>query len=93
MYYAWIQHKEKNNSLEPDNVRNNLDLQAEYLANKAEIEKQFASGEIKSIRQMYKIDEKDLRPSIEQTPYMQRNGIPDYYEQNDNSLNELKYSL
>lgn len=84
MYYAWIQHKERNDSLEPDETRNNLDLQDEYLASKAEIEEQFKSGEIKPIRRMFAIEEKDLRPSIEQTPYMQRNGIPESFENKEN---------
>merc|ERR1712188_83959 len=30
IYYAWIQHKEKNNSLRPDSERNNLHLQDEF---------------------------------------------------------------
>jgi len=39
----------------------------------------FKQGEIKPIRKQFTIEEKDLRPSIEQTPYMQRNGIPDQF--------------
>lgn len=49
------------------------------MGNKAQIEELFRSGEIVPIRKMFTIEEKDLRPSIEQTPYMQRNGIPDYF--------------
>lgn len=75
MYFAWIQHKEKNNSLEPDVTRVNLDLQQEFNNNKEEIEGLFRSGAIKPIRKMFSIEEHDLRPSIEQTPYMQKNGI------------------
>jgi len=75
MYFAWIQHKERNNSLAPDETRVNLDLQQEFMDNKEEIEGLFRSGEIKPIRKMYTIEEHDLRPSIEQTPYMQKNGI------------------
>jgi len=37
------------------------------------------SGEIIPQRKMFSIEEKDLRPSIEQTPYMQINGIPDHF--------------
>lgn len=76
-YYAWIQHKESTGTMEPDSSRNNLDLQAEYLDNKDAIAEQFKSGEIKEIRKMFTIEEKDLRPSIEQTPYMQKCGIPE----------------
>jgi hypothetical protein len=75
MYYAWIQHKERNNSLAPDNARVNLDMQKEFTDNKEEIQGLFRSGEILPIRKMFTIEEHDLRPSIEQTPYMQRNGI------------------
>jgi len=74
-YYAWIKHKEQNKSMAPDNIRNNINLQNEYLADKDLIEEQFRSGEIDPIPRMYKIEETDLRPSIEQTPYMHRNGI------------------
>lgn len=59
----------------PDAIRNNINLQNEFLANKDQIEEQFRSGEINPIPRMYKIEETDLRPSIEQTPYMHRNGI------------------
>jgi hypothetical protein len=74
-YYAWIKHKELNNTIAPDNIRSNIDLQNEFLANKDKIDQQFRSGEIEPIRKMFKIEETDLRPSIEQTPYMQRNGM------------------
>jgi len=86
-YYAWINHKKENNTLLPDNIRNNIDLQNEYLADRSKIEDQFRSGEIKYIRKMFRIEETDLRPSIEQTPYMQRNGmLPEgtfYFKQNE----------
>ena len=55
-----------------DNVRNNLKLQDEYLSNKQEIDSMFRSGDIKPIYRQFAIDEKDLRPSVEQTPYMMR---------------------
>lgn len=90
MYYAWIQYKERNNSLEPDSTRNNLDLQNEYLCQKEEIEELFRLGEIKPIRRMFTIEEKDLRPSIEQTPYMQRNGIQESFQKYDNKENVPK---
>jgi len=48
-----------------DNVRNNLKLQDEYLANKQEIDSMFRSGDIKPIYRQFAIDEKDLRPSVE----------------------------
>lgn len=55
-----------------DNVRSNLKLQDEYLANKQEIDSMFRSGDIRTIHRMFVIDERDLRPSVEQTPYMVR---------------------
>merc|ERR1712100_423471 len=70
---------ERSNSLAPDHMRNNIDLQNEYLANKSQIEEMFKTGEIVPQRKMFSIEEKDLRPSIEQTPYMQINGIPDHF--------------
>ena len=48
-----------------DNVRNNLNLQDEYLANKLDIDSMFRSGDIKPIYRQFVIDEKDLRPSVE----------------------------
>ena len=63
-----------------DNFRNNIKLQNEYLAKKESIEEQYRCGDIKPIRRMYAIDEKDLRPSVEQTPYMVSRGIPDHVD-------------
>lgn len=76
-------------------MRNNINLQDEYMGNKAQIEELFKNGEIVPIRKMFTIEEKDLRPSIEQTPYMQRNGIPDSFvmhQEQPKMISEQKYT-
>lgn len=60
------------------------------MGNKAQIEELFRNGEIVPIRKMFTIEEKDLRPSIEQTPYMQRNGIPDSFVVHPQQLEQPK---
>ena len=54
-YYAWIKHKETNDEIAPDNIRNNINLQNEFLAKKDIIEEQFRSGQIEPIPKTYKI--------------------------------------